>query len=283
MKRFLLYFFAISVCTLVLPRLPRAFSEEEPEDMIHVLQSADGTVYELSVEDYVLGVMQSAGFDYGDETMKAIAVALRSSVKYCETFHPVHQNAAVCDDPDCCAAFCTDVFSEKAIRAVAETAGKILLYEGSPAACPTCEDAGTRTESCEALYGVPLPYLVSVAELYPGAPEVITAAGSSVLALFGDPGAQGEPTFACDRSGRVREIWLGEQTIDGQAFASAIGLPSLLFTAESDGETFTFTCYGVGDGVGLSRKGAAAMEDNGFSWREILAFYFRGTEIASFL
>ena len=282
MKRLLLSFFAFSLLVLTVPCVPKLFDTPEDRSVIHVLHAADGTVYPLSAEDYVLGVMESAGYDEGDETMKAIAAALRSSALYCEKTRPVHKEAAVCDDPDCCMAFRTDVFSEKALRAVAETAGMAVPWEGIPACCPVCEDAGGRTASCEQQYGVFMPYLVSVTELFPCAPEVLTVPMERVLAVFGEGAVEGEPVFACDGSGRVREVRCGDSVCDGALFAETLGLPSLLYTVVSDGNAYRFSCFGRGDGVGLSVGGASRMEQNGYTYKEILGFYFPGTIFGAF-
>lgn len=283
MKRLLLYFFALSLLTMTVPRIPRLFPQPEKTDDIHILHAADGTVYTLSAEDYVLGVMERAGYSYGAETMKAIAVALRSSVLYCEAVHPVHQNAAVCDDPRCCAAFSTEHYSEEWLQPVSETRGLVLIYDGSVACCPSCEDAGGCTASCEQSYGVSVAYLVSMPELFPCVPKRLSYAPKVIAELFGDEFLRQEPMFACDSSGRVREVRYVKTVLDGQRFADKLGLPSLLFRVETDGDSYTFVCFGSGDGVGLSRKGASRMEENGYDCREILAFYFPGTEIVSFL
>lgn len=43
--------------------------------------------------------------------------------------------------------------------------------------------------------------------------------------------------------------------------------------------TFTFTVYGWGHGVGLSQYGAAALEERGYNYKEIINHYYTGVEI----
>ena len=43
--------------------------------------------------------------------------------------------------------------------------------------------------------------------------------------------------------------------------------------------TFTFTSYGWGDGVGMSQYGAAGMARRGYTYDQILRYYFTGTEL----
>lgn len=47
-------------------------------------------------------------------------------------------------------------------------------------------------------------------------------------------------------------------------------------------DTFTFTVYGFGHGVGLSQYGALSLEDGGYTYDRILSHYYTGTEISVF-
>ena len=60
-------------------------------------------------------------------------------------------------------------------------------------------------------------------------------------------------------------------------------LPSGFFTVEKEEDTFTFTGGGYGHGVGMSQNGAKAMVDEGYTYKEILAHYYIGSEIANLL
>ena len=53
----------------------------------------------------------------------------------------------------------------------------------------------------------------------------------------------------------------------------------IMYNAEDD--TFTFTTYGYGHGVGLSQHGANILASQyGYSYTEILQFYYQGTTIS---
>lgn len=284
MKNYLLCFFVLCTGLTLLPLAPAVFPADKPAEtgMLSVLRSSDGTVYELPVEDYVIGRLESAGYEYGEETMKALAVAVRSCALYCEANRPAHAEAAVCDDPACCAAFRTDFFSERSVRAAAETAGMFLTDGKGAIAAVTHESSGGLTECAEAVYGVSLPYLISVREESEEPSASVFVTEKDFFALLGAPVCDPEDiAVTYDRAKRIRTVALGKTELAGASFASALGLPSLFCTVEAEEGGFLLTCFGKGDGVGMSREGASRMEEAGRSFRDILAFYFPGAEIAS--
>lgn len=65
-----------------------------------------------------------------------------------------------------------------------------------------------------------------------------------------------------------------EQNIDIAVFQKQFALSSPWFeNAPVDGQ-IRMTCRGIGHGYGMSQCGAAAMAQQGKTWREILAWYF---------
>ncbi len=57
-------------------------------------------------------------------------------------------------------------------------------------------------------------------------------------------------------------------------------LPSVpMPVASSQSGTFTITSYGWGDGVGMSQYGAAEMARRGYTYDQILRYYYTGTEL----
>ena len=285
MKRLLLYFFILVFTVTSIPLLTKTFyaptSSLSPE--IHLLHAGTWETDSVPIEDFVIGAMDAMQLTVGEETRKAIAVALRSSALYFEQNRPRHPEAALCDDPDCCIPFVRTSFSDPSVRAVGETAGLFLSFADSPAACPLCPDAGGRTERCEAVFGISVPYLTSVKEIGAASRTVVRIPWAEILTAFGTERANSDDlSVACDRAGRVRELWLGDLTLDGQTFCKRLSLPSDLFTVQKAGTDLEITCFGQGNGLGLSIMGADALEKTGKGFRDILAFYFPGTEISAF-
>jgi stage II sporulation protein D len=65
-----------------------------------------------------------------------------------------------------------------------------------------------------------------------------------------------------------------------QIMAFDLRSASFTFTYNRAADTFTFTTNGFGHGVGLSQNGANNLATNqGYSYRDILLFYYRGVTI----
>lgn len=83
-----------------------------------------------------------------------------------------------------------------------------------------------------------------------------------------------------DTAGYVTAVKIGETGCDGEQFRAVFGLPSACFAlAEVDGRVRIVT-KGLGHGFGLSQNTAEIMAENGSGYREILAYFFPGTEIS---
>ena len=82
-------------------------------------------------------------------------------------------------------------------------------------------------------------------------------------------------------SGYVTEIQVGDLSMMGLDFRSALGLRSSCFTITHDEAGFHITTKGYGHGAGLSQYGADFMARQGSSYAEILSHYYQGTELCS--
>ena len=105
------------------------------------------------------------------------------------------------------------------------------------------------------------------------------------LTLYAYPGADlsGEPAgwFGnIRRSGQtVTSLTLGGLTLTGGQVRKLFSLRSAAFEVEWDGAKFTFSVTGYGHGVGMSQYGANALAGEGKTFRDILTWYYTGTEV----
>ena len=72
---------------------------------------------------------------------------------------------------------------------------------------------------------------------------------------------------------------IGDGIVEGRTVREALGLPSANFTIRISGGKITFTSDGSGHGVGMSQNGAEGMAELGYSYKDILNFFFKDIEI----
>lgn len=78
---------------------------------------------------------------------------------------------------------------------------------------------------------------------------------------------------------RVTKVQVNDKTYTGIEFRKLLTLRSTDFTIEKTTRGFNITTKGNGHGVGMSQYGANGMATEGYSYEEILKYYYQGTEI----
>ncbi len=180
---------------------------------------------------------------------------------------------------------------DKICAAVDAVMGHTITYDGALIdACYFAISSGS-TEDAATLWGNEIPYLRAVAS--PGdrlAPDYQTSVTFTAdemrqkltaideITLGADPAAWiGTPT--CSPAGTVTTIPVGGTTQTGVAMRAALGLRSACFACAYADGTFTLTVRGYGHGVGMSQYGADYLARQGYTWQEILQYYYTGVTV----
>lgn len=278
-----------------------AAPEPAPE---RLLVKCGPEVYDVDMQEYLVGVVAAEMPAYFEpEALKAQAVAARTYSMYCAATGR-HSDAQVCTDYACCQAWISredmeanwgDSFQENysAIsRAVEETAGEYLCYQGQPVFAAFHSSSSGATEDCGAIWN-PLPYLVSVsspetADTVPGFVSQVELSSldfrDTVLSAYPYADFTGDESgwvgeISLEDSGRVAWAVLGGVEIPGTEIRSLFSLRSTAFSLEYTGSSFLFTVTGYGHGVGMSQHGANLMAAQGSDYTQILAHYYPGTQL----
>ena len=267
-----------------------------------------GEVQEMDMGTYLLGVLRAempASFE--EEALKAQAIAARTYTLYRirgggSANHP---NADACDDHTCCKAYLSAeqaasnwgsmavYYEEKLARAVSETDGEVLLYDGVPILAVFFSSADGSTQGAGDVWMSDLPYLQSVSspeneELVPNYYSTASfTAGefrSLILQSYPDADLSGDAgTWVRDimrnDSDYVASVTVGGIKMRGNDLRTALSLRSPSFTVEYKDNTFTFHVTGYGHGVGMSQYGANALAKEGYSAEEIVQHYFSGAAV----
>ncbi len=265
----------------------------------------DGRVEELDLQDYLRGVLAAEmPADFPAEALKAQAVAARTYALYCADGGK-HGEADLCTDFGCCQAWQDEAArrakwgddfercEDRLRRAVEDTAGELLTWEGKPVFAAFHSSSAGATEDCGEVWN-PVPYLKSVSspETAEDVPNFISSLRcaaldfrDTVLSAAPEADLSGPPEdwlgeTVRDGSGRVAFQVIGGAELRGTRLRSLFSLRSTAFTLRYEDGWFIFTAAGFGHGVGMSQYGARVMADGGADYRAILAHYYPGTQLA---
>jgi len=255
----------------------------------------------MPLEEYVQRVLMAESGDFRNaEALKAMAVAARS---YAKRFRGQHAKEGFdfCDTTHC-QVFDWKKVNERVRLTVEATAGEFLTYQGKEVAAYYHQNCGgTVAAAKEEWAGVSEPYLLTHAD-----PYCLATGGlkwESVLAheqidrALRTSGLQPPEAWKAieissqSASGRAHTVNL----VGGNPQSFSLSASSLRFAVDralgwknirSDlyeirnaGPEVIFSGRGSGHGVGLCQAGAEEMAREGKSYREILSFYYPGTEI----
>ena len=255
-----------------------------------VTVSVEGTERRMALSDYLCGVlMGEMPGSFPLEALKAQAVAARTY-----TLQRLEAGGALSDDPAECQAFCdpdqagtkygeqADAIMEKLRRAVEETDGQVMIYDGTLITATYFSCSGGRTESAQAVWGSSVPYLLSVDS--PGEEDAdsfesrMELTRSELMERLEIPDTEiREITYT--EGGGVETMTIGGRSFSGVELRQRLGLRSTNFQIDISGDTVTVDVKGFGHRVGMSQYGAKAMAERGQSYREILAWYYTGAEL----
>ena len=262
------------------------------------LRDTAGSVTEGDMDEYLVGVVLAempASFE--PEALKAQAVVARTYARKAWETGGKHGDGSVCVSPACCQGWKSEADylgqggREEDVRkirqAVRATSGQVLTYNGQLIEATYFSCSGGRTEDAVAVWGTEFPYLQAVdspgeegASCYTdsmtfSAEEVERRLGVS---LTDDPGGWvGEVTHT--EGGGVDTICIGGRYFTGTEVRALLGLRSTVFSITVQPDSITVDTRGYGHRVGMSQYGADAMAALGYTYKDILAHYYQGTEL----
>ncbi len=270
-------------------------------------------IEEMSLEEYVKGMVAAempAEFEL--EALKAQAVAGRTyAVKQMALFGGSgladRPGADVSTDPaksqawlstlqlrDRWGPFAFDRYWAKVGRAVEETRGLIVTYNGEAINAVFHSTSGERTAAAKEVWGFDYPYLQSVVCTWDKkSPRYSDSREYSFTELEQRLGAEagvvaaaqggGAVAQVIDRteSGRVAKARVGSKTFTGLDLRQKLELRSANFAMETKGGKVVFKTTGYGHGVGMCQYGANGMAKEGRNFRDILTYYYTGVKITS--
>lgn len=257
---------------------------------IEVWKSERGlyVVNEILLEEYIKSVVAAeVGTNWEYEALRAQAVIARTyavfrmkasgSSRYHITSTVLHQ------------VYRGDNTETLAALAVRETAGEILTYEGRPVEAFYHSTAGGMTEDPAEVFGKSYPYLRPVETCGEQSPYWIwerKIAFEEISRALNVKDIRSISVGSLTSTKRVKEVVVstdeGEKSVPATELRKLLGwsrLPSTNFRLTTNGDSVKFEGKGYGHGVGLCQWSALQMARDGKTYREILSYFYPGTEI----
>jgi len=255
-------------------------------------------VDEIILEEYLVGLINcEISSQWPMEAVKAQAVVARTFALFQKQARKdllYHLESSVYDQ----VYGGSDIEDSRAARAVEETRGEVVTYKGKIIQAFFHSSCGGHTEASENVWSVSMPYLRGVECTYcMKTPSVLweqTLSPKKLASKLRNAGYN-VTTLADIRiqsrypSGRIEYLQLVTSdriiTMPAVTFRKIVGygvIRSTNFEVKLIDDAFVFIGVGYGHGVGLCQWGAKQRAEEGFNYREILAYYYPGTRVVSY-
>jgi stage II sporulation protein D len=241
------------------------------------------------IETYIAGVVKAEGGSGKNiEYFKTQAIIARTYMyRYFDKHLADRYN--LCDNTHC-QAFNGITSDSIIIRAARETAGQVILAPDSTLIISAFHsNCGGETSSSEDVWLTGQTYLKKVTDPYcltsrnaKWQAEISLNDWLSYLKRNGYSGKTDDNSLLnFSQLRRLTNYRIGDFTIPLRQIRTDFNLRSTFFSLSVEGDSIIFKGRGYGHGVGLCQEGAMVMAAKGFSYKQIIEFYYTGVRIAN--
>jgi len=240
-------------------------------------------------EEYLYSVVPSEiGFNFPDEAIKAQALAARTYL-YHGLENKKFEKFDMLDDTTSQMYVGYKRENKKIRKLINETVNEIITYENKPINALYHSTSGGNTANNEDVWkSNPISYLRSVddkdnSKKAPRANWNYKISQKEISRKFRF--SVNEIKVIEEKNNRVKKVLIkGEKVkkISGDDLRKIIGYTkifSTVFKVKKSGNYFVFNGHGSGHGVGMSQWGAYGLAEKGYSYKEILKYYYKKIEI----
>ncbi|MBO8136536.1 MAG: SpoIID/LytB domain-containing protein [Desulfotomaculum sp.] len=262
-------------------------------------------INDLPLEEYLYGVVPSEmPYDWPEEALKAQAVVARTYALYSRGQYLAYGFDVLATQKNQ-VYHGYDHETPETNKAVEETKGQVLTYNDRLILAVFHSSSGGFTGNCDEVWKEYIPYLTAKKDPYDYNEKhydwSVTMSADQLAKQLKSKGylyskildineVQRDETGArvkkiqvkgIDENGRVKE----EDIFNADMVRYALGLKSSLFTMKKENDeennllSVTFTGSGWGHGLGMSQYGARGMAWEGYSYQDILEYYYNGAEL----
>lgn len=269
---------------------------EYKENMYVRVKRTSGVIQEVPLEDYVVGVLAGEmPTTFHLEALKAQAVAARTYVMKKMSYN-INNEYDVVDTVSnqvyLDREYLKEAWKESYVdkinilkEAVLETYGQYIVYDDNIIEAFYFSTSTGKTENSEEIFSASLPYLRSVDSTWDDiSPVYVENKYYTVKDFFEKLNLEFSTELKVNYSsktstGRVKTVVINSKTKKASEVVSKLGLRSAYFSITKVDNLIRIETKGYGHGVGMSQYGAEAMSRLGYTYEEIIKYYYKGVKI----
>lgn len=260
-----------------------------------IARSGEGAltlINQVDIDKYVAGVV-AAGTGHGAEKeyYKAQSVLSRTFAMRSLDRHQ-QEGFQVCDGNHCQRYSGKDAQTSPVLEAILETTGIVLAdYNFRLIMAAYHLNSGGQTQRASDAWDTAVNYLQSVVDPYslhqPHAKWADTLSFGEWKSYLVEKGMRSvnrmpEEILYVEQMRRKRNFVLDKDSLRMTRISEDWGFPSSFFDMFPEGDSVLVWGKGVGHGVGMSQEGAMKMAADGFSFQDILKFYYYEVRLMDF-
>ena len=270
---------------------PVEIIEAATSDKLIDLEKSSGIIERLKLEEYVFGVVSGEmPAIFHEESLKAQAVIARTyALKRLSRNLPIKNfnSTQIYRDH----SYLKEIwgthyekYRAKIIKAIHDTKDEVIKFDGDYIDAYYHLASNGQTEDSRNVLKLAYPYLVSVPSSWDVKEEKVSrriVPNDYLSKLLNTKITKNTTVDIIMKTigHRVKYIKFGDKVFDGLILSNRLGLNSNDFTVSIENEYTTFTTYGHGHGLGLSKYGAEAMARAGYHYKQIISHYYPNTYI----
>ena len=245
----------------------------------------------VDMEKYIASVIEAEGGNHAPaEYYKAQAVLIRTyTIK--NMFKHAEEGYNLCDQVHCQAFKARSNQNPLILEAARSTAGVVLIDKDSVLVMsPFHSNCGGSTSAASMVWQSDLPYLRPISD--PFCTQSRNAIWSTSIPrtqwvtllkeLNGGKAFYDQANLSFDLTQRTKSVQINGIEINLRQVREKYGLKSTLFSVIDNGSEIVFKGRGYGHGVGLCQEGAMEMARVGYTWLDIVNFYYQYIRLADY-
>ena len=239
------------------------------------------------IEGYIAGVVRAEGGNGKNEEYFRTQAIIARTYTYKYFIKHLVDRYNLCDDTHC-QAFHGIIEDSIIISAVRHTKGLVITTPDSLLIISAFHsNCGGETSPSEFAWVTSQSYLGRVEDPYclnsrnaNWEQKISLKSWTGFITKNGYSGITSNPlVFNFNQDTRVADYTAGSFSMPLRTIRTELGLRSSFFSVIADGDSLLLKGRGYGHGVGLCQEGAMVMANKGFTYKQIIDFYYSGVLI----